>query len=62
MRPIRSVYRFQNGQVMVFDDEGNQVPRLQGHETKVLDKVKQQFKGVIVDAMWPDAPEGWVEK
>ncbi len=62
MTPIRSVYRFQNGMVMVFDDQGNQVSRLQGHESKVLDKVKKEFKGVIVDAEWPDEPGGWVER
>lgn len=62
MKAIRSVYRFQNGMVMVFDAEGNQMPKYQGHERHVLDKVRKDFKGIIVDATWPESPEGWVEK
>jgi hypothetical protein len=33
------IIRWQNDMVMVFDDEGEQVPHLQGHYTEVIDEV-----------------------
>jgi hypothetical protein len=44
---IESVYVFENGMVMVFDQFGEQMPEYQGRKEDVLDKVKASFRGII---------------
>lgn len=38
---IKEIILWQNDMIMVFDDEGNQMPELQGHKDKVYDKLKK---------------------
>jgi hypothetical protein len=44
MRPrLRSVFLFQNGLVAVFDENGDQVPELQGRFRAVADRIKERI-------------------
>ena len=55
---IKTVYVWQNGMVMVFNQRGEQMPRYQGHKNDVLPKLrrlKTQFPHIEwhEDCEWP---------
>jgi transcriptional regulator with XRE-family HTH domain len=55
---ITSVYSFPNGQTMVFDQHGQQMPHFQGNTEEMVSKIRQAgFRGVIEQREWPKIPE-----
>jgi hypothetical protein len=50
---IASVYSFSNGQTMVFDQHGQQMPEFQGRTSDVMPKIRAAgFTGEIVKAVF----------
>lgn len=46
-------YQFKNGMMMVFDDQGEQMPDYQGETKKFLPKLLKDFPNcVVIDARW----------
>lgn len=44
---ITNVYTFANGQCMVFDQYGKQMPEYQGRTDEMLDKIRAVYDGPI---------------
>lgn len=53
-RPIRSVHVFENGMVMVFGHDGQQIPEYQGHKNEMLPAIRAVYSGPISAAQWND--------
>jgi hypothetical protein len=50
---LTNSYRFQNGIVMAFDQNGEQMPEYQGRFEDVRDKITRDFPGVAIQgAIW----------
>lgn len=50
---VVKAYVWQNGMVMAFDKNGNQVPDYQGRKEDVLDKLKRDFPAADIEgAIW----------
>ena len=49
---ITKVYVFGNGMVMVFDQNGQQMPDYQGRVEQVRDKIRSCYDGEFVAAAW----------
>jgi hypothetical protein len=50
---LTNCYRFQNGMVMAFDQNGKQMPDYQGPFDEVDDKIRRDFPIVVIeDSVW----------
>jgi hypothetical protein len=50
---LRNCYRFQNGMVMAFDQNGEQVPEYQGPWHEVRNKLIRDYPNVVIQsAVW----------
>jgi hypothetical protein len=51
-RRIESAYRFTNGQLMVFDENGQQMPEYQGLAEEMIPRLREAgFKGKVQGPM-----------
>ena len=49
---IKSVIIWQNGIVMCFDQDGQQMPEYQGPEEEVIPKIRAVYSGMIEKGVW----------
>ncbi len=54
-RRITTVYTFANGQCMVFDQHGKQMPEYQGRTEEKLEAIRANFNGEIKSVEWVGA-------
>ena len=60
---ITHVYAFTNGQTMVFDQFGKQMPEFQGQSAEVEPKIRAAgFSGDIAHGTWREVCLGWEER
>lgn len=53
MAKIKNVYAFTNGNVMVFDEDGQQMPEFQDHMDKAIPKlIEAGYRGDVLYAHW----------
>ena len=54
MAKVTSVYVFGNGMMMVFDENGVQMPKYQGPVEKCIDALRKVYDGPVIAAQWPN--------
>lgn len=58
---IKGVILHSNGMVMVFDENGEQMPSYQGEFSDVYKKITDKYKGMWCVAQWPvGINHGWL--
>lgn len=50
-RILTTCYRFENGNVMAFDQHGRQMPKYQGTFDKVAPLVQRDYPGIAIEPM-----------